>query len=234
MLNLKTMPTLSKASISRYLNWGVGPLKNLAQALLCAFLVFLVLVTGTTALAQKAKIRGDYDALGALPTPRSLKKMDYVEFFNFQCPHCNALHQGAVKFLYKYRHRINTRFIPVLFSNQQDDALRLYYIAERFKKGSEVRKLIFDSQFKYRVDINDKDIIVQLAKLSGLAKEYAKHARANWVEKKLREGEKEAANVRLRATPTVVLQNVIKMEPKGGPDLFVKRIEDVTVQLLKQ
>ena len=194
----------------------------------------LLLSAAGMGLAQKNGIQGDFAPLGSIPSAHSLSKVEYVEYFNFQCPHCNALHQASGMFFSKYSKRLKIRFVPVLFPNQQDDALRLYYVAERFKKASAVRKLIFDSQFKYRVDINDKDIIVQLAKLAKLSKEYAEHAKSSWVEKKLRKDAALTAQVGLRATPTVVLHKTIKMTPKAGAIPFLGRIEAVVLQLLKR
>ena len=199
--------------------------------ILCIFAVSMQALFGVAPLS--AQIEGIYETIGTLPEKYSLETVELEEFLNFTCPHCNNFRLAAKPLKEKYGDRLKVTYIPILFKNQSDWPLRLFFIAEREGRTEEIKNIIFDAAFKYQVNIYDPAVINYLARSSGLGPIFKKEAQAEWVSKLVQWTKESSRMAGVAATPTVVLEKALRVSPKKGMDTFVANLDRIINQLLK-
>lgn len=180
----------------------------------------------------RAQLQGSYEPLGPLPKLHSRKVVQFEEYLNFTCPHCNNFREAAKPLLRKFGKRLKVIYIPIMFRNQTDGALRLFYIGQAAGRTEEIMNLIFDATFTSGVNINDPAVVSYLARSAGLGEQFRKDANSEWVNQKVMEGHQRAAGAGIQATPTVVLEEALRIEPSGGMQSFVGNLERLIEQLL--
>lgn len=200
--------------------------------LVSLFIPLLTLLVVGFAAPAAAQLDGRYEAIGDVPAKHSQEVVRVEEFLNFTCPHCNNFRQAAKPVFDKYAGRIEHTDVPILFSGQTDAPLRLFYIAERAGRAEEVKTLIFDATFQFGVNINDPRIVSYIARSAGLADAYEKQRDAPWVQEKIREAHARAEAVGVDATPTIVLNDALRLVPRTGMQTFVSNLERLIGQLL--
>lgn len=193
----------------------------------------LVALTGFAGPAV-AQIEGRYESVGPVPEKHSLQKVRVEEFLNFTCPHCNNFRQASEPLKERFGDRLEWIDVPVLFPGQSDEALRLYYIAERAGEGDRVKAIIFDATFQYGVNINDPAVVNYLAKTAGLGEQYKQQRGEAWVTEKVQGGQQRAMAVGVTATPTILLAGALRSTPETGMDAFIKNMEQMIEQLLRK
>ena len=173
-----------------------------------------------------AEIRGNYSSIGVIPTKNSLTKVRFEEFINFGCPHCNNLHNASKNLRKKYADTVDFVDIPITFRGQDDAPLRLYYVAASIGKGDLVKNELFKTNFEYGVNVFDPGIVNYLAKSLNLGDLYQKESKKAWVTQKIQEGMQKADLYQVRGTPTIVLQDSMKIEAGdyGSWQNFVSQI----------
>lgn len=200
--------------------------------------VYRILLVSLAALllsstAGAAGIDGVFEAVAALPEKNSLSVVVFDEYINFTCPHCNNFRKAAKGLKEKYSGRIKVNYIPILFPRQSEFPLRLFYIAQREGRGVEIKNLIFDAAFGHGVNVYDPAVVNYLARSTGLWEKYRQEGQAQWVSQRLQAGFSAAGLAGVRATPTVVLQGAIRVQPKTGMKAFVGNLDRIIQQLLK-
>jgi len=184
-------------------------------------------------LSAAAQISGNFERIGPVPAKNSLDTVVLEEYINFTCPHCNSFRTASIPLTKKFAKRLTRRNVPILFRGQNDAALRLFYIAQKNGKEEEILNALFDATFKYGVNINDAAIVNYLARSSGLADVYEREFAADWVSQKLAESHQKAEAAGITATPTVVVNNALRVIPQGGMQEFIGNLDQIIGQLLK-
>ena len=186
-------------------------------------------------LSANEKIRGHYKLIGNKPAPKSIKKVIFEEFINFGCSHCNKLHKASKDFRKKFAHQVEFIDIPIVFKGQNDSPLRLYYVARKIGKGDLIKDELFKASFIHGVNVFDPGITNYLARSLGLRNEFKEEKDQQWVSQLIRDGEKKSFIYGVRGTPTVIIQQALKMDigKYGSMDLFVKKIPETIEDLMK-
>jgi len=185
--------------------------------------------------AVAASLTGNYVLLPGKTAP-ALHSLDVVvleEFLNFSCPHCNDFRETAKPLFAKYGKRVKLVLIPILFRGQTDDALRLFYIAQSHGKEEQIEDALFDARFRYGADNFDPQVVNYLARTNGLQDAYTKDAPAEWVGRRVADGHAKANADGVEATPTLVVQESLRMTPDSTMKDFVAGLDSVISQLLK-
>ncbi len=191
-----------------------------------------LLIVTTAAPVSAASIKGDFKRIGKLPKAHTLKQVEVVEFINFTCSHCHQFRISVKPLLRKYGKRVKLVSVPIAFSGQSDAPIRLYFIAERLGKGERTLNAIFQATFTSQLNINDPRIVQQLAQGLGLRKAYAQQRNATWLNKKIQASIQQASKADVNATPTLVLQHSIRIQPKTSISQFIRRLDNLLQQLL--
>lgn len=192
--------------------------------------IFLLL----TAQSLTAEIEGRYRTVGKVPEKNSLSVVQFDEYINFTCPHCNNFRKAAIPLKQKYGKRIKITYVPILFRNQADGPLRLFYIGDSVGRTEEIKDLIFDAAFDAGVNIYDPAVVSYLARTAGLGEKFQKEANAAWVTQKVNLAQRRSSEFGVNSTPTVVLQDSLLVEPKAGMQAFVGNLDHLIGQLLQR
>ncbi len=199
--------------------------------------VLLMLLAGclsASMLMAKGSIRGHYDVVGTVPAPNSVEKVIFEEFLNFGCPHCNNLFKASRAFREQLEGKVVFHDIPITFRGQDDAPLRLYYVARKIGRGIQVKEELFKARFTHGVDVFDQGIVNYLARSLGMAEEYRGQRDAEWVNRLIAEGERKAQLYGITGTPTVVLQQSLKMNigSYGSMERFTEKLPETIEDLL--
>ena len=122
-------------------------------------LVLLVLgFVMSFSISANEKIRGHYKLVGNKPESKSITKIIFEEFINFGCSHCNKLHKASKEFRKNFADQIEFVDIPIVFKDQDDSPLRLYYVARKIVKGDLIKDVLFNASFIHCVNVFDPGV----------------------------------------------------------------------------
>ena len=206
---------------------------NIVNDMLKLILLALGIIMSFSISANE-KIRGHYKLVGNKPESKSIKKIVFEEFINFGCSHCNKLHKASKEFRKNFADQIEFVDIPIVFKGQDDSPLRLYYVARKIGKGDLIKDELFNASFIHGVNVLDPGVTNYLARSLGISKEFQKEKNLPWVNQLIRDGERKSLIYGVRGTPTVIIQQALKMDigKYGSMDAFLKKvpetIEDLT------
>ena len=197
---------------------------NIVNDMLKLILLALGIIMSFSISANE-KIRGHYKLVGNKPESKSIKKIVFEEFINFGCSHCNKLHKASKEFRKNFADQIEFVDIPIVFKDQDDSPLRLYYVARKIGKGDLIKDELFNASFIHGVNVFDPGVTNYLARSLGISKEFQKEKDLQWVNQLIRDGEKKSLIYGVRGTPTVIIQQTLKMDigKYGSMDKFLKK-----------
>ena len=186
-------------------------------------------------ISANEKIRGHYKLVGNKPESKSIKKIVFEEFINFGCSHCNKLHKASKEFRNKFADQIEFVDIPIVFKGQDDSPLRLYYVARKIGKGNLIKDELFNASFIHGVNVFDPGVTNYLARSLGISKEFQKEKDLQWVNQLIRDGERKSLIYGVRGTPTVIIQQALKMDigKYGSMDAFLKKFPETIEDLMR-
>ena len=186
-------------------------------------------------ISANEKIRGHYKLVGNKPASKSINKIIFEEFINFGCSHCNKLHKASKEFRKKFADQIEFVDIPIVFKGQDDSPLRLYYVARKIGKGDLIKDELFNASFIHGVNVFDPGVTNYLARSLGISKEFQKEKDLQWVNQLIRDGERKSLIYGVRGTPTVIIQQALKMDigKYGSMDAFLKKFPETIEDLMR-
>jgi len=106
----------------------------------------LGLAFGPAARAQGGPVEGQQYVRLSTPAPVSLapgKKIEILEFFWYECPHCNAFDPLLEQWVKKLPDDVSFRRVPVGFSARHHATQKLFYALEDMGKLEALHKKIF-------------------------------------------------------------------------------------------
>ena len=186
-------------------------------------------------ISANEKIRGHYKLVGNKPESNSITKIVFEEFINFGCSHCNKLHIASKEFRKNFADQIEFVDIPIVFKGQDESPLRLYYVARKIGKGDLIKEELFNASFIHGVNVFDPGVTNYLARSLGISKEFQKEKDLQWVNQLIRDGEKKSLIYGVRGTPTVIIQQALKMDigKYGSMDAFLKKFPETIEDLMR-
>ena len=207
---------------------------NIVNDMLKLILLALGIIMSFSISANE-KIRGHYKLVGNKPESKSIKKIVFEEFINFGCSHCNKLHKASKEFRKNFADQIEFVDIPIVFKGQDDSPLRLYYVARKIGKGDLIKDELFNASFIHGVNVFDPGVTNYLARSLGISKEFQKEKDLHWVNQLIRDGERKSLIYSVRGTPTVIIQQALKMDigKYGSMDAFLKKFPETIEDLMR-
>lgn len=191
--------------------------------------VFFMLICSQITFGE---IRGKYQVLNQLPKKNSAKTVVLEEFLNFGCSHCNNFNNLSQELRQKYANKVKFVDVPILFQGQIDAPIRLYYVAQSLGKDKVVKQALFDAAHKYRVNVFDEGVVNYIARSTGLGSIYQEESQKSWVSEKVKQAEARAKRYGVTSTPTIILQNSLKMDPQRTMIGFVQGLTETIDDLL--
>ncbi len=129
--------------------------------------------TARPALAQVKKLEEgtDYLALPKLaPVEAPKGKVEVIEFFWYNCPHCNSFEPTLDAWTKRLPKDVAFRRVPVAFDDSFVPQQRLYYTLEAMNKVDELHKKVFAAIHLEKQNLKTQDKIVAWIEKQGLDK----------------------------------------------------------------
>ena len=122
-------------------------------------------------LAQPAAFKAgtDYMVLSkALPTEATKGKIEVLEFFWYNCPHCNAFEPSLSAWSKKLPKDVELRRVPVRFRETFEGQQRAYYVLEALGKVEELQAKMFAAIHVEKQTLEKQDALVVWAEKNGI------------------------------------------------------------------
>ena len=133
----------------------------------------LLPLASSPALAQSGAFRAgtDFVVLGKrVPVEAPAGKVEVIEFFWYNCPHCNAFEPQLEAWVAKLPSHVAFRRVPVAFQASFEPQQRLYYALEAMGKVDEYQPKVFRAIHQQRQKLTTDDEILAWVDANGLDK----------------------------------------------------------------
>ncbi len=97
-------------------------------------------------------------------------KVEVIEFFWYNCPHCNAFEPKLVAWIKKQPGDVVVKRVPVAFRDDFVPQQRLYYTLEAMGKLDELHGKVFNAIHAERANLQREEPIAEWAEKQGLDK----------------------------------------------------------------
>ena len=205
-------------------------MKHVAATLLV--LLFLPL---STVLADEV-IRGKYEGIGDINKLKGVKTIKMLEFFNYSCGHCYKFLETSKKLRAKFKDKLHHKKYPIYWGNQTPYPAKAFYIADELGLEEEFTQELFDTNFKLNINIFQPKVIRFLAKEYKIEKEMTAGMQSTAISAKTNESLALAKKFKANETPTIIINNVLKVAPsitKGNVEEMKKNLEVIFEDILK-
>ena len=128
-----------------------------------------VLAAPAHAQMKKPELGTHYLALGAVaPTEAPAGKVEVVEFFWYNCPHCNAFEPELAAWLKKLPKNIAFRRVPVAFNASFVPQQRLYFSLEALGLVEKLHGKVFDAIHSQKIKLDEGQAIANWVVQNGV------------------------------------------------------------------
>ncbi|MBI5891910.1 MAG: thiol:disulfide interchange protein DsbA/DsbL [Nitrosomonadales bacterium] len=185
-------------------------------ALLCAASVHAEVTAGV-----------DYKFLPAPQPTSSGKKIEVLEFFFYECSHCDHLH-GPLSEWEKHKPKdVELQLVPVMFRETQEPLARAYYALEAMGKTGKLHAALFDAIHRNNIDLRDEAKITEFVAKQGVDRAKFSAAYNSFsIGSKLNRSNQLVNNYRVMGTPTIAVDG--KYIITGlQPDETIRVLEEV-------
>jgi thiol:disulfide interchange protein DsbA len=137
-----------------------------------AFGAALTAATALPAFAQQRFEAGkDYQPLGKpAPVDAPAGKIEVVEFFWYNCPHCNAFEPALEAWIKRQPKDVAVRRVPVAFSSAYQGQQRLYYALEAMGLVDKIHPKVFQAIHGERKRLESPEAIADWIATQGVDK----------------------------------------------------------------
>jgi thiol:disulfide interchange protein DsbA len=116
------------------------------------FALGLAVATAPAALAQQP-----YTVINPpIPTDSPSGKIEVVEFFWYECPHCYELEPVLEKWIAKLPQDVEFRRVPATFNERWNISARVFFALESMGLLAKLHKPLFDAIHKDRLKVTDE------------------------------------------------------------------------------
>ena len=127
--------------------------------------------TGAQAQVRKLEEGTDYLALPKLaPVEAPKGKIEVIEFFWYNCPHCNAFEPAWDAWLKRAPKDLAIKRVPVAFDDSFVPQQRLYYTLEALNKVEELHSKVFAAIHQEKRVLKTEDTIAAWIEKQGVDK----------------------------------------------------------------
>jgi thiol:disulfide interchange protein DsbA len=152
----------------------------------------------------------------------SAGKIEVVEFFWYECPHCYDLEPLLDRWIPKLGKDVQFKRVPATFNDRWRLSARVFYALEAMGLENKLHRPIMDAIHKDRMRITDKKQLadwlgkqgVDLAKFDAAMSSFA-------VESRLKRAEQMVRDTRLDGVPALLVNGRYLVASQGGPQLML-------------
>ena len=197
------------------------------KALITALFALIAFVP-LGASAQGPQAGTDYAELKQPQPVDSGNKVEVLEFFWYNCPHCYALEPILEPWVKKLPKDAQFRRVPAIFNDQWALAGRAYYALEATGDAERLHRALFDAIHKDGLKITDEKALTEWVGKKGVdAAKFGAAYRSFAVESKLKRALQLTQAYQLDGVPTLAVQGkyVVSSGKHGTPAAMLATTE---------
>jgi thiol:disulfide interchange protein DsbA len=162
-------------------------------------------------------------------------KIEVVEFFWYECPHCFDLEPLLERWFPKLGKDVQFKRVPATFNDRWRLSARVFYALESMGLENKLHKPLMDAIHKDRMRITDERQLsewlgkqgVDVAKFQSAMKSFA-------VESRLKRAEQLVRDTRLDGVPALMINGRYLVASQGGPQLMIDTANALIEQSRKE
>jgi thiol:disulfide interchange protein DsbA len=172
-----------------------------------ASIAILVALSPLAAHAQGPQPGVDYTELKQPQATDAGGKVEVLEFFWYNCPHCYALEPTLEPWVKKLPKDAQFKRVPAIFNDQWALAGRAYYTLEATGDVERVHRALFDAIHKDGLKITDEKALAEWVGKKGVdAAKFSAAYRSFAVESKLKRALQLTQAYQLQGVPSLAIQ----------------------------
>lgn len=174
---------------------------------LIAGLLMLIAFAPSDASAQGPQSGIDYAELKQPQAVDAGNKIEVIEFFWYNCPHCYALEPTLEPWVKKLPKEAQFKRVPAIFNDQWALAGRAYYALEATGDVERVHRALFDAIHKDGLKITDEKALTEWLGKKGVdAAKFSAAYRSFAVESKLKRALQLTEAYQIQGVPALAVQ----------------------------
>lgn len=180
----------------------------------------------TAAAAPNAPVEGaEYQRLPQAQPTDSGKKVEVMEFFWYNCPHCYAFEPHLADWAKKHADKIVLKRVPVGFRESFVPQQKLYYTLEAMNR-LDLHRVVFDAIHQQRQKLNtEQEIMAFIGKQDIDQKKFAETFNSFTVQSKVGRVRQLQEAFRIDGVPTVAIDgqyvtspSIVGQTMRGAPE----------------
>ena len=138
--------------------------------------------------------------------PVSGNKIEVVEFFFYECPHCYHMHGVLSAWEKQMPKDVELKFVPVVFRESLEPMARTFYALEALGQQERLHNALFEAWHVYRTDLSDEARITNFVAKHGVDRAKFTAAYNSFsIGSKLRRSDQMVGSFGVRGTPTIAV-----------------------------
>lgn len=176
----------------------------------------------------------DYKLLNSPQPTHSGKKVEVLEFFFYECPHCYHLENPLSNWEKKIPKDVELQFVPVIFRDSEEPMARTFYALQSLGQSSRLNKDLFEAWHVFNVDLSNEAKISDFVAKHGVDREkFGAAYNLFFVQSKIALGNQMLRSYEVRGTPSIVVDG--KYIISGlQPDDIIKVLDEIVVLARKE
>lgn len=182
-------------------------------------------------------IEGKYQLVGKADGLKGAKQIEMIEFFNYSCGHCYRFLETSKRLHKTFKGKLLHKKSPIYWGQQTPYPAMAYYISDEQGVEKKFTQELFDTNFKFKVNIFQPRVIKVLAKDFGIEKEMAAGMQSPAIDAKVKSSLALAKQYETNETPTVIINETLKVTPSisgGSVDKMTDNLEVIFNSILNQ
>lgn len=171
--------------------------------------------------AANAAVQGkDYNLLNPAQ-PVSGKKIEVLEFFFYECPHCFHLHPYLAAWEKKLPSDVELTLVPTIFRDSTEPMARTYYALEGLGKIKQLDDSIYEAIHVKQANLYDLDSIGAFVAANGVDRaKFAAAYNSFTVNSKIVRAKQMIRSYGINGTPTLVVDGKYVITGLQPPDMI--------------
>lgn len=127
----------------------------------CFLLTFIIVNLAGILVAHAELVEGrDYKVLSTpQPIENETQRIEVIEFFWYDCPHCNDLNPYLGRWLENKPADVEFRYVPAVFRNNWVPAARIFYALESLGLDGAIHNKIYHAVHRAKIDLSEESVL---------------------------------------------------------------------------
>jgi thiol:disulfide interchange protein DsbA len=169
--------------------------------------LFAVLALLCASVVQAGDFGGTgYKVMNPPQPVSSGNKVEVIEFFFYECSHCDDLHGPLAKWEKSKPKDVELQMVPVIFRESLEPLARAYYALESMGEIKRLHNAFFDAMHRKGVDLRDEAKITDFVAKNGVERAKFSAAYNSFsIGSKLNRSNQLVSSYRVMGTPTIAV-----------------------------